>query len=491
MSDLPIDSRRLYDELDPSFVRVHATYEDFFGQPPDQALITADVGRIGLETALAFIGRLSCHVDRVRGAFEGGADRRLLLELGIDPEAFARKVRPAVGDPPRTSLAPQHIAFALQRVMTACPTAGSSTEDADTSRRLLKFVIAAGEDGDPDVAVGGPDRLVSYLLRQYGLNSRRVSLYAITAQAELLTSGWVSHFGPAAAQEIDERLKRAGHIAAAEHLRCCFMLSAHFKVFAETDSPRPSVAIEPIDYLERSGIPAELAQRFVERYSATDEQLRSLYADEIEAYGPSAWRSATFDRKPLLRLSNGGVLPTSFQALERLGYEGTYWALRSQPEDDNDFTSRYGRVVEEFVKNAMTRVAALDNRRPALSGDFLYGRRKERALSSDVNLRYGPDWFAFEVVTDGRGSPRSLAATWTTSAKTLRAWSSRRPSSWPAASATPSSSETSSCQALTGAPSATGPSSSSATASRRCRRCAASCIKWCLRRSASTPGSRR
>lgn len=376
--------------------------------------------------------------------------------------------------------------------MTACPTAGSSTEDADTSRRLLKFVLAAGEDGDPDVAVGGPDRLVSYLLRQYGLNSRRVPLYAITAQAELLTSGWVSHFGPAAAQEIDERLKRAGHIPAAEHLRCCFMLSAHFQVFAETDSPRPSVAIEPIDYLERSGIPAELAQRFVERYSATDEQLRSLYADEIEAYGPSAWRSATFDRKPLLRLSNGGVLPTSFQALERLGYEGTYWALRSQPEDDNAFTSRYGLVVEEFVKNAMTRVAALDNRRPALSGDFLYGRRKERALSSDVNLRYGPDWFAFEVVTGRTGIAtvtrgdmdhfrKDVARLVIKKAKQLA----------PAASSTPSSSEASSCQASPGAPSATGPSSSSATASRRCRRCTASCIKWCLRRSASTSGSRR
>ena len=172
---------------------------------------------------------------------------------------------------------------------------------------------------------------------------------------------------------------------------------------AEADAPQASVAIEPIDYLERSGIPTESARRFVEQYSATADELRSLYAAEIESYGPSAWRSSTFDRKPLLRLKNGGVLPTSFQALERLGYEGTYWALRSRPEEDNAFTSRYGLVVEEFVKTALTRVAGLDDRRPTLSGDFLYGPRKERARSSDVNLRYGPDWFAFEVVTGRPG----------------------------------------------------------------------------------------
>lgn len=391
MSGLPIDFRRLHRELDSNFVRVHATYEDFFGEPPDQARIAAEVAGVGLETALGFIGRLSCHVDNIHGAVEGEADRRLLRQLGVDPEVFVQQLRPVGGNPHRTSLAPQHIALALQRALVTCRDVEPSAEDAQTGLRLLRFVVASGEQADPDVAAMNADRFVSYCLRQYGLNSRRVLLYAVTGQTELLTSAWTARFGADADREIDDRLRRAGHIPAAEHLRACFMLYAHFRVFADSDEER-AVAIEPIDYLERSGVSSAGAARFVEQYSATASGLRELHAAEVELYRAATWRSTTFDRKPLLRLSSGAVLPTTFQALERLAYEGTYWALRSNPNDDNEFTSRYGMVVEQFVKDAISRVAALDDRQPVVTGDFFYGPRKRPVRSSDVNLRYGADW---------------------------------------------------------------------------------------------------
>lgn len=402
VTGLGVSSRRAFGEIDPRFANVHLTYADIFGCAPDHEQVTADTARVPLASALYALGCISCVTER-RDGFTREGQLHLVRRLAL-PAAVTRALSDLLSpEPLRPLLSPQHLAGALRRALELCdPAAHEAPADVDVRLSMLQLLLSSAEDADPDVASGDADRLISYFLRQSGIASRRVLLYAITDQAERLSTAWADRHGEPSARNLDEEFRNRTGLSIVQHLRAAYALHARFAAYAEEPTEPAAAAVDPIDYLQRVGIPTAAARRFVDRYSATPADLQQLATDEVRQYGPTTFRSTTFDRKPLVRFPNGAVMPTSFPALERLVHEGTYWACRP-PDREQSFTSQYGQVTERLIQSTIERIARADPQPPVFARDITYGPKRARMLASDANLRYPADWVAFEIVT-GRAS---------------------------------------------------------------------------------------
>ena len=129
-------------------------------------------------------------------------------------------------------------------------------------------------------------------------------------------------------------------------------------------------------------------------------------------YGPTTYRSHTFDRTPLVEIDHGMIVPTSFAALERAVTQGAFWLLNDAAEarglPRQEFSGPLGSVFERFIQESIERIAALETEPPQVHRDFFYGPKKTRMLSSDVTVVYRREAMFIEVVT---GQPNVATVT--------------------------------------------------------------------------------
>lgn len=390
---LALDGRQAIRDFDLDSALVFYDYATVVGEERDDEQLIEEARTISLETALAFIGKLSCLVERKDGTTAQG-QLHLISRLGL-PESAVEGLKGLVAaHPERPIFVPQQIASALRFALKHCD---DRPEEPARVVTLMKIVLAAADDPDPDTATGDPEALVSYLLRQSGLHSAPVMIYAMVRQAELLTTAWEQRWGAEDAARLDSEFRHRTGLSIIDHIRASFSLLSHFLAYADAEHEPPAPAVDGVPYLEKAGIAAAAAKHWIDRYSATPEELRVMLEQEEADHGPTSFRSATFDRKPLVRLRSGALLTTMYSSLQKLSYEGAYWESRP-PEKQQDFGGQYGKVLESYTQAAIERIAGADPLQPEFSTDVPYGPKKRRVLSSDANLYYDHDWFAFEIV---------------------------------------------------------------------------------------------
>lgn len=159
--------------------------------------------------------------------------------------------------------------------------------------------------------------------------------------------------------------------------------------------------LHPEQWFSKSAVPEEIWRAFLGRNSQTLEECRDSLVKEDEIYGPTMYRSQTFESRPLLSFPDGRLIPLALDAVQRRATEGMFFELADGAVNDGQarehFTSPFGKVFEEFVQRSLERMfprfGAKRVYRP-----IDYERNGDPVESSDAVLDLAPDAAFIEVV---------------------------------------------------------------------------------------------
>jgi len=170
-------------------------------------------------------------------------------------------------------------------------------------------------------------------------------------------------------------------------------------------------SIDPESWFEKTRIDDNSARRILEAISCTPDQVRE---DHGEKYGDGVGR--VYDvvyllRHPAILLSSTRLAPLSRQTIVQRYTAGLYWDVhdvlpnRGAPPNKQQFQAFYGRVLEDYGRDLLERIASQDKRRRSLIWETEYQSGSEKTtdglLLESIGTRYRCNLFEFTV-----GRPR-------------------------------------------------------------------------------------
>jgi hypothetical protein len=247
--------------------------------------------------------------------------------------------------------------------------------------------------------VEDPEQLLSWAVRQAGVNHADESMTLWSLHYELLVRLWPEVPRPEAFAA-EDAFRRYTNMTLRDYLTFGFGAYGRFVGFAE--NPETGIVIEPDGWFSKTKVSEADWRPFFELTARPLEQLREAINQEERAYGRTTYGCHSFAETPLLEVGQGRYAPINLAIFERRVTEGIFFVLADGAQDEGlpreQFTGPYGAVFEEHVRRTFKRVAGPQGGVVRVHGDFEYGPRKERMRSSDVILDYGEELVFVECV---------------------------------------------------------------------------------------------
>ncbi|MDX6602623.1 MAG: hypothetical protein QOF13_1825 [Solirubrobacterales bacterium] len=382
------------------YVNTFVTHEELYGERLNEERIVELLGPLSAYDCLAIIGRISCMVHTT---VRLDTERQLQI---LERFGWQEGLREVVGaeltrNGPRVIFFPQqliHLARLVVRHADLRP-----ADNFDDGKRIEDFatcVLGVSdllEEGDLD----DPSRLesvVPWITRQWAINGRDDSVLLWTRYYDVLVRTWNDVATPEAFNAA-EAFERYTGITLQDWLSVGFAVFVRF--FNYGGGSTDDYFLDPEQWFSKSAVREEVWQTFLERNSQTLEECRDNLLKEDEIYGPTMYRSQTFESKPLLSFPDGRLIPLALDAVQRRATEGMFFELAdgaiSEGHRREHFTSPFGRVFEEFVQRSFERMfpsfGAKRVHRP-----IPYERDGDKVDSSDAVLDLAPDVAFVEVV---------------------------------------------------------------------------------------------
>lgn len=390
--------------VDLNFASVYWTHEELYGSRMTEAGIVDLLHPLAVDDCVERLSRLSCLVES-GGPGDLQRQRRIINRMGFTPEFVSEleaRVDPELR-PPRILFFPQQITHLMRLVLRHCDRRPRDRFDTkEKSQAFMRALFGVTDLFHTELRGHGIDAQIEYMLRQQGLLTRPDPMMVFSRYYDLLLRLWPqvlqdSKFDPNAV------FQTATGLSIEHYFTIGFGVYSRFLEYTASDTEPATFSLHPESYFAKTQLRDEEWQRFLSLVTATPDELSTALDEEDDQYGPTLYRSYTFDRKPLVRLSEGQVMPTSFGSLQRAVTEGVFWTLANATETEGvsreTFTSPFGKVFERFTQESIQRIAAKEPEPPKVYPDFHYGPKSNRALSSDVNVIYPGDAFFCEVVT--------------------------------------------------------------------------------------------
>lgn len=391
--------------VDLNFASVYWTHEELFGRRITELEVIELLQQLAVEDCVEALSRLSCLVET---SIPASPDRQVLIinRMGF-AAAFAEQLSARVTNtedgPRRTLFFSQQVTHLMRLALMHCDDRpGDHFEDNRRSDIFVRALFGVTDLFRGELSTPGVDPQIQFMIRQLGLMARPDTLSVFSRYYDLLLRLWPKVVDPT---EFDPASVFHQHteLTMERYFTIGFGVYSRFLNYSVSDIEPDDFALVPNTYFETTALKETDWRAFLKLLTAKPAGLRQALEREEAKYGQTLYRSSTFDRCPLVELSHGRIIPTSFVALERAVTEGVFWILanatEAQQRPREDFTGPFGRVFERFVQESMERIAAKEPDPPTVFRDFSYGPRKHRVMSSDVTLVYPHEALFCEVVT--------------------------------------------------------------------------------------------
>lgn len=251
---------------------------------------------------------------------------------------------------------------------------------------------------DADLVVEDPEQRIAWELRQAQLNHHEDQLPLTAIHHEIYEVLWRDADDPRAA-EAERAFEQHTNMSIGNYFAVGSTLLARFIGRNPDEFP----GVFPSTYFAKSDTAEELWRPFFELNAGSIEQVRTALLEEEQEYGKTTYGSLTFERLPLVEVSNGGHLPISVEALKRRVSQGVFHILfgaaREEGRDPRYYTSAFGPVFQRSVEATFRRAVPMSSPGVAITADKPYGGRSRRRQSSDVILGDRADPVFVEVVS--------------------------------------------------------------------------------------------
>jgi len=382
------------------YINTFVTHEELYEERLNEEQIAELLGSMSAYDCLAIIGRISCMIHT---APRLDTERQLQI---LERFGWQEGLREVVGrglesDGQRLLFFPQqlvHLARLVVRHADLRPAdnfaEGKLIEDFATCILGVSDLLEEGDLDDPRRL----ESVVPWITRQWAINGRDDSVLLWTRYYDVLVRTWNDVATPEAF-DAAEAFQRYTGITLQDWLAVGFAVFVRF--FNYGGGASNDYFLSPEQWFSESAVSEEVWRAFLERNSQTLEECRDSVTKEEEAYGPTMYRSQTFESKPLLSFPDGRLIPLALDAIQRRATEGMFFELADGAVNEGHprehFTSPFGRVFEEFVQRSFERMFPPVGVRRVYR-PVKYERDGDTVESSDAVLDLAPDIAFVEVV---------------------------------------------------------------------------------------------
>jgi hypothetical protein len=370
--------------IDLSFAQVHWTHEELFGSRMTEQELIGRLGRWAVGDVLEATARLSCMVE---GANITLPERQLQivgrLGLGDEVRTELEQLFAIAGGPPRALFFPQQTVHLMRLALRhAARRPRDGFDGGRQAGEFLRVIFGVSDLFGSEIGGGSDDAVRGFILRQLGLMSRPVQMYLFTRYYELLVRLWPQVHPDSQAFEPAVAFREHTGLTLQEYFSIGFIVYTRFLNHVDHDAEPTDFALLPDSYFAQTVIEASKWRRFLELLTKRPDELRADLDAEDAQYGPTTYRSHTFDRTPLVEIDHGMIVPTSFAALERAVTEGAFWLLNDAAEarglPRQEFSGPLGSVFERFVQDrwSASRRSSLTHRESTGTSSMAPRRRR-------------------------------------------------------------------------------------------------------------------
>jgi|GEM_PF-2623221 len=382
------------------YINTFVTHEELYGERLNEEQISELLGSMSAYDCLAIIGRISCMIHTAP-RFDTERQLQILERFGWQEGLREVVGRGLESDGQRLLFFPQqlvHLARLVVRHADLRPAdnfaEGELIEDFATCILGVSDLLEEGDLDDPHRL----ESVVPWITRQWAINGRDDSVLLWTRYYDVLVRTWNDVATPEAF-DAAEAFQRYTGITLQDWLSVGFAVFVRF--FNYGGGASNDYFLSPEQWFSESAVSEEVWWAFLDRNSQTLEECRGSVAKEEEAYGPTMYRSQTFESKPLLSFPDGRLIPLALDAIQRRATEGMFFELADGAVDEGHprehFTSPFGRVFEEFVQRSFERMFPPVGVRRVYR-PVKYERDGDTVESSDAVLDLAPDIAFVEVV---------------------------------------------------------------------------------------------
>ncbi|HWF49863.1 MAG TPA: hypothetical protein VG294_04370 [Solirubrobacteraceae bacterium] len=393
-------------DINLDWASVYWTHEELFGTRMTETELVEILRQIAIDDCLEALARLSCMVEG-SGVVDRDRQIQILRRIGFSSETeeqLIARLQSAGQRPSRMLFFPQQVVHLTRLAIQHCDRRPRDRFDSGKLASLFVEAIFGVTDlFREELKNATPEGAMSFVLRQLGLMSRAETLYLFSRYYELLVKLWPTVIESNGVFEPAVAFKKFTGLTIEQYFTMGFGVYTRFLNHVNNQTEPEEFALQPDRYFGDTLLNEADWRRFLSLLSGTPDSLRASLNEEDANYGPTRYRSHSFDRCPLVEINDGLIVPTSFAALERAVTEGVFWLLADAAESQGlrreAFTSPFGKVFERFAQEALERIAAREPEPPKTFRDFSYGSKRERALSSDISIVYPNEAIFVEIVT--------------------------------------------------------------------------------------------
>lgn len=382
------------------YINTFVTHEELYGERLSEEKIVEMLEPISAYDCLAVIGRISCMLHTAPLL-----DSERQLEI-LERMGWNQDIRDAIPsrpnrEGPRLVFFPQQLVH-LARLVVRHADLRAPDDFADGTQieafaTCLLGVSDLLEEGDLDDP-SRPEVVVPWITRQWAVNGRDDSVLLWTRYYDVLVRTWPDVATPEAF-DAASAFERYTGISMRDWLSVGFAVFVRFFNYGGGSSE--DYFLDPAHWFSESAVGEDIWGAFLERNVQSLEGCRAALAREEETYGPTMYRSQTFERCPLLAMPDGRIFPLALDALQRRATEGMFFELANGAMAEGlrreHFTSPFGKVFEEFVQRAFERMLPSIGT-PRVHRPKVYERGREEVESSDAVLDLVSDVAFVEVV---------------------------------------------------------------------------------------------
>jgi hypothetical protein len=382
----------------------YATASELTGaRPVREKDLAARLGGLSTADCLVAIAHLSTRLFAQARPQEGPQLQYELAGqmLGDGPLALAVLERLRAGQITSVFFEQQLVHLARLVILHADRRPRDGFDDGRLLGEWAKCLLDVGDLLDPALDILDDEQRLPWELRQCALNHHEDQMPSSALHHEVYRVLWPARTS-ARYQQVNEAFQRHTTMTIGDYFTIGAAVLARLAV---RGSGEPTVlpAIEPAEYFSAASIDPVAWQAFLALTARDPDGLREELLAEQQTYGTTTYGSLTFERYPLVKIENGVYVPVSMNSLQRRVSEGVFHLLRdaatSEGHDLRRYSSRFGRVFQEFVEQTLRRGVAFGSHEIPIVADINYGTAARTRDSTDVILAYERNPVFVEVVS--------------------------------------------------------------------------------------------